>query len=419
MRESVTFIHAADLHLDAPFAGLSTDNELVGRDLAEATYVALGRIVDLALERDVDFVVIAGDLYDAGDPSLRSQLGLRAEAQRLDDAGIPLLIVRGNHDPLGGWSAGLVMPDSAHTFPAHEVGRFEVVREDGFVCAVYGRSFQTSAETSDFSPGYVRDPHDTVAVGLLHANVGSNPDHAPYAPCTLASLTASRMDYWALGHIHKHAVLSTGPHVVYAGSPQGLNPKETGAHGCCVVTAARGGVVGFEHVELAPITWAALEIDVSGVEFIDDVERLINAELEAARTSAQDRVVARVRVAGRARVRADLARPGVARQLTEAIRAEQVSRTPWVWLDRLSDATMAPIDVAALADAPEFSGEIVRVAAELGADAAALDALLAELSGPVREKLPEFEPARPAAEILEVARDRALDLLIGEDGGAS
>lgn len=419
MTDSVTFIHAADLHLGAPFQGLSSDNDRVGRQLAAATYTAWQRIVDEAVSRGVDFVVLAGDLYDAKDPSLSSQLALREQAQRLDEAGIRLLLVRGNHDPLGGWSAGLRLPDNVFEFPSGHVERVEVVARDGFVCGVYGRSYQVSAESEDFTPGYVRDARDTVAVALLHSNVGNNPDHAPYAPCSLGGLTDSRMDYWALGHIHKHAVLATEPYVVYAGSPQGLNPKETGGHGCCVVTVGRMGVTSFEHVDLAPISWASADVDVSGTDSLDGVEALLVETLEAACESAGRPVVARLRLTGRTTVRSDLTRPGVMAQLFDEVRREAAAMTPWAWPDRLEDRTSAVIDLDALVESPDFAGEVARIAAELAVDAAALDGVVAEAAAPVLTKLPGFVPSMSGAEILAAARDRALDLLDAGDGGES
>lgn len=418
MRESVTFIHAADLHLGAPFSGLSTDNAFVGGELAEATYRVFGAVVDEAIARAVDFVALAGDLYDAKDPSLRSQLALRREAQRLAEAGIPLLIVRGNHDPLGGWSAGLAMPENVVVFGSRDVGREVVVDEDGFVCAVYGRSYERSAETSDFSPGYVRDPADTVAVGLLHANVGNNPDYDPYAPCTLSDLTVRGMDYWALGHIHKHEVLSTDPHVVYAGSPQGLNPKETGDHGCCVVTLGRRGVASFEHLDLAAVSWAAVDVDVDGVSDLDEVERRARESLEGVREAAGRPGVVRMRLVGRAPVHAQLMRPGVREDLRRELQRDYAAASPWVWLDRFDCATAPDLDVDAWLDSPEFAGEVARAAARLEADPEALAALVGEIVSPLAQKAGAVEPGIPALEALRAARDRALGELVADaDGG--
>jgi hypothetical protein len=272
---------------------------------------------------------------------------------------------------------------------------------------------------SDFTPGYVRDAADTVSVGLLHANVGNNPDYDPYAPCTLTALSARGMDYWALGHIHKHEVLSTDPHIVYAGSPQGLNPKETGAHGCCVVTLGRRGVLGFEHLDLAAVTWHSLAIDVSGVDGLDGAERTVREELERLRSTASRPAIARVRLIGRAPVHAELARPGVRTDLLRALQAEQASGSPWIWVDRLECATAPEFDAATWLDSPEFVGEVARAAAGLEADHGALQALIDEIVAPLAQKLSGYEPGFTPAEALNAARDRALsELIAGMDGGA-
>ena len=75
---ATAFIHTADVHLDAPFAGLTASSDRIGRALVEATYEAFRRVIDTAIAREVDFVVIAGDAYNSRDKSLRAQLRFRA-----------------------------------------------------------------------------------------------------------------------------------------------------------------------------------------------------------------------------------------------------------------------------------------------------------------------------------------------------
>jgi DNA repair exonuclease SbcCD nuclease subunit len=412
----VTFVHAADLHLDAPFLGIAANDERVGRALAEATYTALERVVDLALDRVVDFVVIAGDAYNAADKSVRAQRRLREQVRRLDEAGIRTLIIHGNHDPLGGFSAGMALPPSVSVFPSERVERVEVVRDGDFTCAVYGRSFGRAAETSDFTPGYRRDPDDAVAVGLLHANVGGNPDYDAYAPCSLEDLRAAGMDYWALGHIHKHEVLSRDPWVVYAGSPQGLSPKESGPHGCCVVGVSRSGDVDVEHVEIAPIAWATVELDASGCQDIDDVEHLVARACEQMRAAEQRPCVARFALTGRSTAHGALAMAGAVSDLHEAIRREEAAGEAWLWIDRLDDRTAAPLDLDTLRGGEDFAGEVVAVADDLGASSSDLDALIEEISRPVAERLRGFAPTISPEESLRLARDRCLDALLGPGG---
>jgi len=416
VREHVTFVHVADLHLDAPFFGIAADDERIGRALAEATYTAFERTVDLALARGVDFVVIAGDAYNAADKSVRAQRRFREQVRRLDEAGIATLMVHGNHDPLDGFSAGMELPASVHVFPAGSVERVEAVVDGDFVCAVYGRSFGRAAETADFTPGYRREGGDTVAVGLLHANVGGNPDYDAYAPCSLDDLRAGGMDYWALGHIHKHEELSRDPWAVYAGSPQGLNPKETGRHGCCLVEVSRNGAVAMEHVDLAPVSWAAAELDASACQDVDDIERLIAGACEAVRAAEQRPCVVRFVLTGRSAAHAALVGSGRVPDLHDAVRREEAVGDAWLWIDRLEDRTAAPLDLEVLRGGQDFAAEIVAVADEIGASEADLAALIDEVSRPVAERLRGYAPSLAPGQVLELARDRCLDALLGSGG---
>lgn len=418
MSDRVRFVHAADLHLDAPFQGIAAADPRIGAALADATYAAFRGVVDTCLSREAAFLVIAGDAYNSADKSLRAQLRFRTEMERLAEAGIEVFIVSGNHDPQSGWSAGLSLPQTVHVFPTDRVQRAEVVRDGEVIAAVYGRSFARAAETANLSLGYHRDAADPIAVGVLHANVGSNSDYDPYAPATLDDLRAGGMDYWALGHIHKQEVLAEYPWVAYAGSPQGLNPKETGPHGCFVVEISRGGATTLEHVETAPVAWAHVEVDASQAADLEELRGLLLAACETIRTQSGRNSVARIALMGRSAVHADLDRPGVAAQLFDDVRAEAALETPWVWLDRLDDRTSPLIDLDALRGGPDFAAELVRIADELAADPAALETMIASISAPLATTLSGYTTNLVASDALERARDAALDLLLpqGVDG---
>ena len=417
MRDRVTFVHTADLHLDAPFQGIGAASERVGRALAEATYDAFRRVVDTAIAREVDFVVIAGDAYNARDKSLRAQLRFREQMVRLADHAIRAFIVHGNHDPASGWSAGLALPENVHVFAADRVERIEVTRDGEVVAAVYGRSFGRAAETANLALGYHRDAADPLAIGVLHANVGSNNDYDPYAPATLEDLRSGGMDYWALGHIHKQEVLARDPWVVYAGSPQGLNPKETGPHGCFVVEVSNGGAISVEHVETAPVTWAQVELDAREVADLDGVRALVTETCERLREAEGRMVVARLVLTGRSEAHDDLAHGGVLTTLLEEVRSDQGGADPCVWVDRLEDRTAALIDLEAVRGGADFAAEAVRVADELESDMPQVEALLREFAAPVATTLPGgYTPGISAAEALALARDAVLDELLAGEG---
>ncbi|GAH49465.1 unnamed protein product, partial [marine sediment metagenome] len=202
-----TFVHAADLHLDSPFVGIQDVDEEIAERLREATFSTFRHIVDLCVEREVDFVLVAGDIYDSGDRSLRAQIRFRDGLRRLSAAGIPAFVVHGNHDPLDRWSATLQWPEDAHIFGGKTVTRVPVEAEGDMIATVYGISYPTQEVRRNLATEFRRDEKDVYAIGLLHCNVGENTGHEPYAPCSVEDLVRAGMDYWALGHVHNRRIM--------------------------------------------------------------------------------------------------------------------------------------------------------------------------------------------------------------------
>ena len=93
-----TFIHAADLHLGSPLAGLALKDAEIARRFASAGRRAFEELVDRALEMKVAFLIVAGDVYDGDWADNTIGLFFARQVARLDRAGIPVVLVRGNHD---------------------------------------------------------------------------------------------------------------------------------------------------------------------------------------------------------------------------------------------------------------------------------------------------------------------------------
>src|SRR5690554_2805323 len=199
------FLHAADLHLDTPFGGIARVSEALRGRLMDASLAALDGLVDAALAHSVDFVVLAGDLYDGADRGIRAQLRVLGAFEKLSAAKIPVFIVHGNHDPvLEGWSAIRAWPEGVHVFGVDEVEvhRLEIRGQVVTVSGIsYGRRDVTENLALRFERPAVSGMDDGFHVAVLHANVGSAADHAAYSPCVLEDLVGRGYDYWALGHI--------------------------------------------------------------------------------------------------------------------------------------------------------------------------------------------------------------------------
>jgi DNA repair protein SbcD/Mre11 len=409
----VRFVHAADLHLDAPFAGVEATDARVRSALVASTFEAFDRIVSLCIGEHVDFLVISGDVYD-NSRSMAAQLRFQQQTVRLAEAGIPVFVAQGNHDPADGWSAGLRLPESVHHFSTREVEAVPFTSDGQVLCTLYGRGYEHAAEARNLSKGFVRAPGDAIAIGVLHTNVGGREGFEDYAPASMDDLRAARMDYWALGHIHKPEVLSESPAIVYAGCPQGRSPKEEGVRGCYLVEVSPGHAES-RFVPTSSVVWERLSVDVSGATGLEEVRDALRAACEGARDRADGRAsIVRLDAVGRTPAHGVLARGTALEDLVADLREEQLARGPWLWVDRVLDRTSAALDIDTLRDSQDFAGDLVRLTDEMAADPGALSAMVADLLRPIESALGTVDLDIPVELLLERARDVCLDRLEGE-----
>jgi len=410
---SVRFVHAADLHLDAPFAGVDASDPRVKSALVASTFEAFERIVALCLDEKADFLLLAGDVYDNA-RNFNAQLRFQQQATRLAEAGIPVFVVEGNHDPESARPRDLRLPDNVHYFSTQSVERVPVERDGQALCVLYGRGFAHAAETRKLAKDFARATGDGVAIGVLHTNVGGREGFEDYAPASMDDLRAAGMDYWALGHIHKPEVLSASPAIVYAGCPQGRSPKEDGVRGCYMVEI-EGGHAEVSFRPTCSVVWERQTLDVSGIEDVDGLRAALRRVCDGVRLSTGGLpAIVRIELVGRTPVHASLVRGTVRADLERELRDEQLAAQPWLWVDRVRDRTSAAFDIEELRSAPGFEGDLVRFADELGADTCALEATIAGLLRPIESSLGAADLGLTPLELLERARDLCLDRLEGD-----
>ena len=356
------FVHTGDLHLDSPFVGLTTEAPAtVVETLRESTITAWNRIIDLALEEEADFFLVAGDAFERANRTLRGQLVFRDGLARLAEAGIPSFVVTGNHDPLDGWEPSVTWPDLAHRFGAHEVTAKPVMRDGEEIARIYGISYHQRDIKTNLARHFERDADAPFAIGLLHANVGAAEGHANYAPCTMADLDASGMDYWALGHIHAHRVLSKKrPVAVYCGNPQGRDPGETDPRGAYLVEVDDAGVIKPEFRPLDVVRWQILDAPIDELPTEESLIEAVVSAVDDARVAAGRSVVARVRLTGRGPMHASLSRPGVTDDVLGEARESLGTAEPFAWIESLRDHTRPDVNLEERRLADDFVGDLLR-----------------------------------------------------------
>jgi DNA repair exonuclease SbcCD nuclease subunit len=379
----VKFLHAADVHLDAPLRGLS---RYPGAPLAEvraSTRRAFTGLIDLALEEEVAFVAIAGDLFDGASRDFQTALFLNAEAVRLRDSQIPLLIVSGNHDAQTVLTKQLGLPENVTTFSTRKPETY-VLENVGV--AIHGQGFARREVFDNLAAGFPTAIDGYVNVGVLHTSVTGRPGHEGYAPCTVEELCGKGYDYWALGHVHTREVVSRDPWIVFSGCTQGRHIRETNAGGASLVTVEDGAVASVDHAALDVLRWALLKVDAAGLSEDTMFDRVRQAVVDAV-AEADDRLLA-VRVVllgetpGHRALIADNDRfLNEVRSIVTDVASGQA------WLEQLKIATEAPTDVARLVARDDAIGGLLRAIRSTRTDDDALAAIASELAD-VKRKLP-------------------------------
>jgi DNA repair exonuclease SbcCD nuclease subunit len=418
---AITFLHAADIHLDSPLKGLERYEGAPVDRIRGATRRALARLIDLAIEQRVDFVLIAGDLYDGDWRDFSTGLHLAQQLRRLREHGIPVFIIAGNHDAANKMTRRLPLPENVRLL-AHE--RPETVLLDDLGVAIHGQSFATAAVTENLAAAYPAPRSGYRNIGLLHTGLGGMDGHERYAPCSLEELRLRGYDYWALGHIHARQDLCDDPPVVFPGNVQGRHIREPGPKGCVLATVRENQTI--EHVfhRLDYVRWARGDVELSGLETESDAldrvaqmfERLLASEPDPDRL-----LVARVILRGATdlsgRLYAEKERfTAEVHDLATACARERL------WIEKV-EIHARPRRAITVPDGP--INELLEVLAQLRTDAGAMQAVVEELAD-LKRKLPSellHDPDGPRLDdagwlqtLLEEAQPLLLDLLLKSDG---
>jgi exonuclease SbcD len=399
-----TFLHAADLHLGSPFTGLTLKDPAISARFAEASRDAFSALIDRALAEPIAFAVIAGDVYDGDWRDTSIGLFFTREIARLVRAGIPVAMVRGNHDAESEITRAVPLPENVHVFSARKA---ETLRLDDLGVAIHGRSFGERAESGNFARDYPDAVPGRLNIGVLHTSCEGNPAHATYAPCTVAELVGRGYDYWALGHVHEHAVLHSDPWVVFAGNLQGRSVRELGPKGAVLVDVEDGRIAAVRRLVVDRARWVSIAVDLAGVDTRMDRDRAITEALAPTLAATEGKMTAlRVTLTGATPLTGALAAHPTA--LRDDVQALASHLHGDVWLETVRNATRPPQQ--RVAPAAELDPEVLLAGlaedAELRARAEALLALVRGKlpSGVAAEDLGDLEALLAEARAVAAAR---------------
>ncbi len=230
----LTLIHAADLHLDAPFSALPPQQAAQRREELRALPARLAR---LCADAKAQLLLLSGDLFDNAQVYRETAQAL---ARALGGMEAQVFIAPGNHDfyaPRSPWTS-ISWPENVHLFTSPEV---EAVELPDLGCVVYGAAFTSPYRDDSPLEGFTAPRDGRVHLMLLHGDVDLP---SRYCPISSDQIAKSGLTYLALGHVHAYSGLRRAgdTYWAYPGCPEGRGFDETGEKGALQVTLAPGSV---------------------------------------------------------------------------------------------------------------------------------------------------------------------------------
>ncbi|TMB69311.1 MAG: DNA repair exonuclease [Chloroflexi bacterium] len=334
MPQVVRILHFADLHLDRSFAGLSVaPSEAAKR--REELRAALRRIVDLALELDVDALTVGGDLYEHERAGPDTGNFIASEFARL--APKRVLVAPGNHDPYVPDSLywRLEWPPNVHIF---QTMSWEPV-ELSDTLTLWGAGHRGPA---------VRDN----LLATLNVEAGR--------PFTREDIERSSVDFALLGHYHELRLRpQDAPRYAYPGSPEPLDFSETGDHYVLLLTA-NGQGLSCEPRKINEVVYQTSAIDITGMSTSDAIRKAICALAE---DEAAARAIMRVTLTGQPESDLDLDLNALLQSTHDRFR----------YLDPIIDKTDTPFDLEQIAEESTTRGAFARMLRQEMADSPPAD----------------------------------------------
>lgn len=270
----ITILHCADLHLGFPASGLSRQQNTQRLRDRRQTFLD---IIRLCHQKDVQLLLIAGDLFDSWEVDWEEFQLVTEELSRLSDTTVA--IVGGNHDPLTATSRYHTeqWPENVHIFPPE----YQSIILESLGVELWGASFGGAYEHQSLLVPKAPQRPDLVQLGILHGTVVSAGGQSEYHPISVQQIEASGLSYLALGHIHKASGLQKAGETYYAypGSPEALGFDEPGPRGVLVGQVSRHRC----ELEFYPVgqrQYLLPTIDISGISSSHQAAQRVLEQLE-------------------------------------------------------------------------------------------------------------------------------------------
>lgn len=258
MNDSLKFIHASDLHLDQPFAGVAETPNHIRAALIDAAYQAAEKIFDRAVNERVDFVLLAGDVADIDRCGPRGISFLVDQFRRLDEHNIHVYWAGGEADQLERWPGMLSAPKNVHLFTSTLVEEITHRRGGEIVASIFGAGFdRRRRRIAEFRA----EDHRAFPIGLCYGNLETD------------EIAKTGIRYWALGGNHlRRTFTRDDAMLVFPGTSQSRGPHEAGDHGSTLVRVDENGYVNTYNLATDSLRWIQQRVRIGSGMSKEDMQ---------------------------------------------------------------------------------------------------------------------------------------------------
>jgi DNA repair exonuclease SbcCD nuclease subunit len=344
MNAKLKFIHTADIHLGRPLSYAGSPSQELLDIFNKAGEDALQNLVEKSIKNKVDFIIIAGDLYDLEARSVKSSRFFLEQCKKLKKENIPIYIISGNHDPAGKKREPFALPDNVHFFSS-ENAETKLFSKNGFKTArIIGQSYREKFESRSMYNYFTASDDGIFNIGILHTSLDR--ESSRYVPVSKSDLMSKEeIHYWALGHIHQQQLINKkNPIINYPGTIQGRDINETGRKGCSLVEVDKNMNIKIKFEALSPVIFKNIEIKLEPedkVKNLSDLEKImlkkgkkiLSELLNDYEEHLFEGVIARWIISGRSKVNKFIQnnREEVEERLKEEIEINFADQRPFIW----------------------------------------------------------------------------------------
>lgn len=353
-------ILTGDIHVGRASSAVAGDR--IEGHLAAAAW---RRTVDLAISEKVAAVLVSGDLVEQSNQYFEARGPIEAGVRRLTEEGIRTIAVSGNHDHD-------VLPRIADELSQRGLD-FELLGRHGTwgqttisspeeSVRIVGWSFPQREFQSDpvsSFPSEFSDTHPTI--GLLHGDLGAS--QSKYAPLSEATLARMPVSGWLLGHIHAPALRSPegAPWMLYPGSPQALDPGESGVHGVWVAEVSGRTISRPKQVPISTVRYIKHVVDVSRCTDVVGIQTAISLSLRELEDSTRESGGGHLTdLVVDLELRGETPAASMMEDVLDWVKDYSTAESIQVRIRTTTDRTVPPLELGALAAGSGLAGMLAR-----------------------------------------------------------